>query len=169
MPASNETMSRPTISYIAYHFHRISPYGVIANLIAMPVVSAWIMPVGILGLIAMPLGLDGFCWQLMGAGIEWMVFVALWVTSFPGALGRIAAFDAGPLLLCTAGLVVLCLLKTPLRFIGAFLIGGAAILMVRAPQPDVLTAADGSASSTSSATNAASMRSGPSVAAPAVK
>ena len=134
-----------TIPYIAYHFHRISPYGVIANLIAMPVVSAWIMPVGILGLIAMPLGLDGFCWQLMGGGIEWMVFVALWVTSFPGALGRIAAFDAGPLLLCTAGLVVLCLLKTPLRFIGALLIGGAAILMVRAPQPDVLTAADGSA------------------------
>jgi len=26
-----------------------------------------------------------------------------------------AAFGAGPLLLCTAGLVVLCLLKTPLR------------------------------------------------------
>jgi len=134
-----------TIPYIAYHFHRVSPYGVIANLIAMPVVSAWIMPVGILGLVAMPLGLDGFCWQLMGGGIEWMTFVALWVTSFPGALGRIAAFDAGPLLLCTAGLVLLCLLKTPLRFLGAFMIGGAAILMISARQPDVLTAADGSA------------------------
>ena len=117
----------------------------IANLIAMPVVSAWIMPVGILGLMIMPLGLDGFCWRLMGGGIEWMTFVALWVTSFPGALGRIAAFGAGPLLVCTAGLVVLCLFKTPLRFIGAFLIAGAAILMVRAPQPDVLIAADGSA------------------------
>jgi competence protein ComEC len=134
-----------TIPYIAYHFHRISPYGVIANLIAMPVVSAWIMPVGILGLMIMPLGLDGFCWRLMGGGIEWMTFVALWVTSFPGALGRIAAFGAGPLLVCTAGLVVLCLFKTPLRFIGAFLIAGAAILMVRAPQPDVQIAADGSA------------------------
>jgi competence protein ComEC len=49
------------------------------------------------------------------------------------------------LLLCTAGLVVLCLFKTPLRFIGAFLIGSAVILMIRAPQPDVLIAADGSA------------------------
>ena len=39
-----------TIPYIAYHFHRISPYGVVANLVAMPVVSAWIMPAGILGL-----------------------------------------------------------------------------------------------------------------------
>src|SRR5437660_67404 len=71
----------------SYHFHRISPYGVIANLIAMPVVSAWIMPVGILGLVTMPLGLDGFCWRLMGGGIEWMVFVALCVTSFPRSAG----------------------------------------------------------------------------------
>jgi competence protein ComEC len=134
-----------TIPYIAYHFHRISPYGVIANLIAMPVVSAWVMPAGILGLISLPFGFDGLCWRLMGHGIEWMISVALWVTSFPGALGRIAAFGAGPLLLCTAGLVVLCLLKTPLRFIGALVISCAIVLMIRAPQPDVLIAADGSA------------------------
>src|SRR2546423_10169304 len=46
-----------TIPYIAYHFHRISPFGVVANLIAMPVVSACVMPCGILRLLAMPLGL----------------------------------------------------------------------------------------------------------------
>jgi len=134
-----------TIPYIAYHFHRISPYGVIANLVAMPAVSVWVMPAGILGVMSMPLGLDGFWWRVMGHGIDWMISVAQWVTSFPGALGRVAAFGTGPLLLCSAGLVVLCLLKTPLRFIGALLIGVAAVLMVRAPQPDVMIAADGSA------------------------
>src|SRR5262245_31133935 len=134
-----------TIPYIAYHFHRISPYGMVANLIAMPIVSAWIMPIGILGLMGMPLGLDSWCWRLMAEGIEWMMRVASWVTSFPGALGRVAAFGGGPLLLCTAGLVVLCLLRTPLRFIGALMMGDAIILMIRAPQPDVLIAADGSA------------------------
>jgi competence protein ComEC len=134
-----------TIPYIAYHFHRISPYGVVANLIAMPIVSAWIMPIGILGLMSMPLGLDSWCWWLMGAGIEWMMLVAAWVTSFPGALGRMAAFGASPLLMCTGGLLVLCLLRTPLRFIGGLIMGGAIILMLRAPQPDVLVAADGSA------------------------
>lgn len=134
-----------TIPFIAYHFHRISPYGVIANLIAMPAVSVWVMPAGIFGVMSMPLGLDGFWWGLMGHGIDWMISIAQWVTSFPGALGRVAAFGTGPLLLCSAGLVVLCLLKTPLRFIGAFLIGGAVVLMVRTPQPDVMIAADGSA------------------------
>jgi competence protein ComEC len=134
-----------TIPYIAYHFHRISPYGVIANLVAMPVVSAWVMPAGMLGVMAMPLGLDGFCWSLMGHGIDWMVAVALWVGSFPGAVGRMAAFGTGPLLLCSAGLVLLCLFKTPLRFVGSLLIGAAVVLMIRAPQPDVLIAGDGSA------------------------
>src|SRR4029453_4691967 len=73
----------------------------------------------------MPFGLDGLCWRLMGEGVGWMTSIAVWVTSFPGALGRVAAFGAAPLLLCTSGLVVLCLFKTPLRLIGAVLIGGA--------------------------------------------
>jgi competence protein ComEC len=134
-----------TIPYIAYHFHRISPYGVVGNLLAMPVVSAWVMPWGIFGVVTMPLGLDGFCWRMMGHGIEWMIAVAAWVSSFPGALGRMAAFGSGSLLLCSLGLVVLCLLRTPLRFVGLFLIGCAVVMMIRSPQPDVLVAADGSA------------------------
>ena len=45
-----------TIPFTAYHFHRVSPFGVIANLAAMPIVSAWVMPWGILGLLAMSSG-----------------------------------------------------------------------------------------------------------------
>ncbi len=134
-----------TIPFVAYHFHRISPYGVIANLAAMPIVSAWVMPAGIAGLLTMPLGIDGLCWRIMSHGIEWMIGVSLWVSSLPGALGRLAGFGTGSLLICSLGLVVLCLLKSPLRCIGVVLIGGAVIMMVREPQPDVLVAADGRA------------------------
>jgi competence protein ComEC len=134
-----------TIPYVAYHFHRISSYGVLANLLAMPVVSAWVMPMGILGMIALPFGLDGYCWKLMGAGIDWMVAIALWVTSLPGAVGRMAAFGVGPLLIGTAGLMLLCLLKTPLRLVGLALIGWATVMAVQAPQPDVLVAPEGTA------------------------
>src|ERR1700676_3255401 len=48
-----------TTPYAAFHFHRVTPYGVLANLAAMPVVSAVVMPAGMLGLLAMPFGLDG--------------------------------------------------------------------------------------------------------------
>ena len=39
-----------TTPYAAFHFHRVTPYGVLANLAAMPVVSAVVMPAGLLGL-----------------------------------------------------------------------------------------------------------------------
>jgi competence protein ComEC len=132
-----------TTPYAAYHFHRLAPYGVLANLLAMPIVSAWVMPCGLLALIALPFGLDGVLWQGMGLGIDWMVKVALWVASLPGAIGRIAAFGVGPLLLGTAGLIVICLLRTPLRWTGAALVMLASLWAVRTPQPDVLIAGDG--------------------------
>ena len=110
-----------TTPYAAFHFHRLAPYGVLANLLAMPVVSAWVMPVGILGVVAMPFGFDAECWRQMGYGIEWMDAVSLWVASLPGAYGRIDLFGTGTLLLATAGLLVMGLLKTPLRWSGALL------------------------------------------------
>ena len=115
----------------------------IANLLAMPVVSAWVMPMGILGVVAIPFGFDAFFWRQMGYGIEWMDTVALWVASLPGAFGRVTSFGTGPLLLATAGLLVIGLLKTPLRWSGAAFVLMALVLAARTPVPDVLVAADG--------------------------
>jgi competence protein ComEC len=131
-----------TTPYAAYHFHRLAPYGVIANLLAMPIVSIWVMPAGLLALLAMPFGFDGMVWRLMGEGIDWMIAVALFVSQLPGAVGRMAAFGVGPLLLCTAGLLVLGLLRTPLRFGGAALVLVAALWALRAPLPDILISSD---------------------------
>jgi len=132
-----------TTPYAAYHFHRIAPYGVLSNLIAMPIVSAWVMPVGLLALVAAPFGFDGLLWRLMGEGIGWMIAVALWVAQLPGAVGRMPSFGVGPLLLVTGGIVVLCLLRTPLRWCGAAVIAVASLWAIQAPQPDVLISADG--------------------------
>ena len=110
-----------TTPYAAYHFHRMAPYGVIADLLAMPVVSAWVMPMGLLGLLALPFGFHAEFWRQMGYGIEWMDMVALWVASLPGAVGHVTTFGTGPLLLATAGLLVIGLFKTPLRWSGVAL------------------------------------------------
>lgn len=83
------------------------------------------MPMGIMGVVMIPFGFDGLFWQLMGVGIDWMVWVAQWVTGLPGAVGRMQAFGTGPLLAGTAGLLLLCLLRTPLRLTGAAVLFGA--------------------------------------------
>jgi len=132
-----------TTPYAAFHFHRVTPYGVLANLAAMPVVSALVMPAGLLGLVAMPFGLDGVFWWLMGLGIDWMIAVTQWVANLPGAIGRMAAFGVGPLIAASIGLVLLGLLRTPLRWSGAIVLLLATLWALAAPQPDVLISGDG--------------------------
>jgi competence protein ComEC len=132
-----------TTPYAAFHFHRVTPYGLLANLAAMPVVSAVVMPAGLLGLAAMPFGFDGVFWAIMGAGIDWMIVVTQWVAALPGAVGRMAAFGIGPLIAASAGIILFGLLRTPLRWSGAALLLVAVVWAVRVPQPDVLISADG--------------------------
>ncbi|HVX77315.1 MAG TPA: ComEC/Rec2 family competence protein [Bradyrhizobium sp.] len=132
-----------TTPYAAFHFHRVTPYGVLANLAAMPVVSALVMPAGLLGLLAMPFGLDGVFWWLMGLGIDWMIAVTEWVARLPGAIGRMAAFGTGPLIAASIGLVLLGLLRTPLRWAGAVVLLLSTLWALSVPQPDVLISGDG--------------------------
>src|SRR5262245_36352603 len=115
------------------------------NVLAMPVVSALVMPMGILGVVTMPFGFDAVFWRLMGDGIDWMIRVALWVSTLPGAVGRMPAFGTGPLLAGTGGLLLVCLLRTPIRWCGAILLVGAGLCAVATPRPDVLVANDGQA------------------------
>ena len=132
-----------TMPYAAFHFHRVTPYGVLANLAAMPVVSALVMPAGLFGMLAMPFGFDGVFWQAMGWGIDWMIAVAQRVAALPGSIGRMAAFGTGPLIAASIGIILLGLLRTPLRWGGAAALVGAVVWALAAPQPDVLISADG--------------------------
>ena len=132
-----------TTPYAAFHFHRVTPFGVLANLAAMPVVSALVMPAGLLGLVAMPFGFDGLFWAIMGVGIDWMIAVTQWVAALPGAVGRVPAFGIGPLIAASLGIILLGLLRTPLRWSGAAMVLLAAVWAARVPQPDILISADG--------------------------
>jgi competence protein ComEC len=132
-----------TTPYAAFHFHRVTPYGVLANLAAMPVVSVVVMPAGLLGLLAAPFGFDGIFWTAMGLGIDWMIAVTRWVAGLPGAVGRITAFGIGPVIAGSLGLIVIGLLRTPLRWSGAAVLTAAVLWAVAWPKPDVLISGDG--------------------------
>src|SRR6202035_693783 len=109
----------------------------------MPVVSAVVMPAGLLGLLAMPFGFDGVFWWLMGVGIDWMIAVTRWVADLPGAVGRMAAFGTGPLIAASLGIILLGLLRTPLRWSGAAVLALAVAWALALAEPDILIAADG--------------------------
>src|ERR1700709_2204080 len=134
-----------TTPYAAFHFHRVTPYGVLANLAAMPVVSALVMPAGMLGLVAMPFGFDGVFWWLMGVGIDWMIVVTQWVAALPGAIGRMSAFGIGPLVLASLGIILLGLLRAPRGWSGMAALAVAVVWALAVRQPDILISGDGHA------------------------
>ena len=133
-----------TTPYAAFHFHRVTPYGVLANLAAMPVVSAVVMPAGLLGLVAMPFGFDGVFWWLMGVGIDWMIVVTQWVAALPGAIGRMAAFGTGPLIAASVGHHPARAVADAAALVAARRVLALAVVWALAvPQPDILISGDG--------------------------
>jgi competence protein ComEC len=72
-----------------------------------------------------------------------MIAVAQWVAALPGAIGRIAAFGTGPLIAASMGIILLGLLRTPLRWSGAGAIAIGVVWALATPRPDILISADG--------------------------
>jgi competence protein ComEC len=127
-----------TAIYAAYHFHRLAPYGVPANVLTMPATSILIMPGALLGVALLPFGFDALGWHAMGVGIDWLIAVAKKIAALPGADGRIAAFGAGAVMLATAALLALCIPATRLRLAGIPLAAAAILLMISPVRYDVL-------------------------------
>jgi competence protein ComEC len=131
-----------TTAYVTFHFHRVAPYGVLANVLAMPLISFVIMPAGLVSALLLPFGYDAYGWKLMGWGIDGMLAVARYVAALPGAEGRVAAFGAGALLTATAGMLVLILPATRLRLAGVPLVAIAFVFAATGPRPQVLVDAE---------------------------
>lgn len=128
------------------HFHRMSTYGLVANLAAMPLVSFIVMPFGLIGMLLMPFGLDGPFLQVMGLGLQGVIVVAKTIAGWGGDVG-IGRQPSGFLPVATAGLLVLTLLRTRLYLLGLPLLALAIFLSWRAghdPPPDFLVSEDGS-------------------------
>lgn len=72
-----------TAFFAAWHFHRIAPLGLIANLCAMPIVSILVMPLALVSVLLMPYGLEGLTLMPLGLAIEAVVWVSDKTNSIP--------------------------------------------------------------------------------------
>jgi competence protein ComEC len=69
----------------AHHFGRLAPYSVVANALALPIVSLIVMPAAMASVILMPLGMEGIALKVMGWGLQAVMLVSDWVASWPAA------------------------------------------------------------------------------------
>jgi ComEC/Rec2-related protein len=102
--------------FASYHFGRVAPYGLLTNLAAMPLVSIVVIPLAVLAVVLMPFGLHGVAFALMARGVELVITIAESVEGLspPVATGQMPGIA---LLAFAAGLVLLCLFSTWLRWL----------------------------------------------------
>lgn len=126
-----------------HHFGRMTQYGLIANMIAVPVTAFWIMPWGVAAFLLMPFGMEHLALQPMAYGIDMILATAETVSSWPGASMQIPPLPAGGLVFCAFGGLWLCIWRGRVRWAGvAGLLAGLATLGLVEP-PDILINGNG--------------------------
>ncbi|QDG93663.1 ComEC family competence protein [Rhizobium sp. NIBRBAC000502774] len=134
-----------TAIYSAEHFHRVTTYGLFANLAAMPLMSLIVMPFALIAMLLMPFGLDAPFLKIMGYGMALVIEVANEVASWGGsaATGRPHGWFVG---LASVGFLLLTLLRSRLALLGIpfllFAFGVSAVTAYR-DLPDLLIHEDG--------------------------
>jgi competence protein ComEC len=81
-----------TASFMAYHFHDLSPYVLIGNPLTLSVIEFFAVPGALLGAALYPLGLDAPVWLYVGVGIKFILMCARFIAEAPGSTVHLPAF-----------------------------------------------------------------------------
>jgi len=130
-----------TTIYGAWHFQRVSPLSLFANLAATPFVTI-VMWAAVLAAVAMPFGLDGPFLGVIGWGLSMMLAIADWL-SVRSPVDAIGLVPVGSVVVLTAAIVVATFATTWFRLAALPLAGIGLLLLVDRPLPDVLMSEDG--------------------------
>lgn len=126
-----------------YHFGRIAPYGVIANMLAMPVFGFIVMPFGVLVLLLMPFGLAKFPLMMMIWGIDWTLEIAAGTAAATPNAGYTVPLSAVSALLLVGSLLALIFLRKRMKLTAIGLAIPSIALALMARPPDIHLGAAG--------------------------
>jgi competence protein ComEC len=131
-----------TAPFAMQHFNRVAVWGLPANLAVAPLSSFVIMPFLAIGTLLEPLGLGAPFLAVAGWGVDGMLAIANGFADAHGAQRIVASAPPQVLVVAFLGLMILCLWRGSLRWIGAPLAVAVALWPRPAP-PDAWIANDG--------------------------
>lgn len=132
-----------TAPYAAAHFNRFTDYGLLANLLTVPVMGAVIMPAGAVAALLAPFGLAGLPLWVMEQGARWILFVAHWIAGLEGSVTAIPAPGPWVLPLFTLGALWLILWRGRVQLAGVVAVLAALVLWLASDRPALLVSGDG--------------------------
>ncbi|WP_394199698.1 ComEC/Rec2 family competence protein [Litoreibacter albidus] len=132
-----------TAPYGAAHFNQVAQYGLLANLMSVPVMGLVVMPGALLAACLTPLGLEGAGLWVMEQGLAWILWVASFVAGLDGSTSAIVAPGPWVLPLVTFGGLILCLWQGWGRLLGTLPLLVALLMWHGAVRPVVLISETG--------------------------
>ncbi|QPM89847.1 ComEC/Rec2 family competence protein [Pseudooceanicola algae] len=140
---SSAVAGAATAPVAAAQFNQIAHYGLLANLLSVPVMGTLVIPSALIAVLAMPFGLQALPLWVMGLGLDWILMIAHWVAGMSGARGMVMAPPSEVLPMLALGALVIALWIGRGRWLGAVPIALAFWLWSAATRPDVLIAESG--------------------------
>ena len=131
-----------TAPYAAAHFNRFTDYGLLANLMTVPMMSL-VMASGAVAALLVPLGLEGLPLWVMEQASRWILFVAHWIAGLEGAVTPIIAPGPWVMPVLTMGGMWIVLTRGRIRLLGVLPVLAALGLWSGAERPVLLISADG--------------------------
>ncbi len=127
----------------AAHFNTMSHYGLVANLLSVPMMGSVVVPSAVLAALLAPFGLDWIALEIMGLGLRWILLVAETTSALDGALGYVAS-PPGFVLPCLAvGALWVILWQGRARWAGLTIVAGTMMMWGQGERPEVLVADTG--------------------------
>jgi len=127
----------------AVHFNTLSQFGLIANLLSVPLMGALVIPAAVLAACLAPLGLEAVGLWPMGLGLDWILGVAHFVADIEGAQRWVPVAPQAVLPLIALGILWIILWQGRARWGGSVAVFAAFILWIGAERPSVLIADTG--------------------------
>ena len=75
-----------------YHFQNYAAYGLLANLVAVPIIGFIVMPFIVLCYFFLAVGAESIVLPIIEWGVGWVMATAYWVSSLDGAVWHMASF-----------------------------------------------------------------------------
>lgn len=140
---SSAVAGMATAPIAAAHFNQLAHYGLLANLLSVPVMGMVVIPSAVIGVLAMPLSLEAAPLWVMGVGLEWILAVAHWVAGLEGARSMVPAPPPVVLPMLGLGALIVALWSGAGRWSGVVPILIAGVLWGQVDRPLVLIADSG--------------------------
>jgi competence protein ComEC len=126
------------LPFAAYDFGRVQLYYVVANMVAVPITAALVMPAGLAALLLMPAGLERLALVPMGWGIEAVLWVGRGVASWPAAVLAVPHIPLWGVCVASTGIAWLGLWRSRMRLAGLLPLAIGLASPAVAPPPDIL-------------------------------